>query len=400
MAESAEPAASDPTLAAAVAALLGDGPRAAAEAARVAADIGSAARALARVLTSALGYPPGYAALTARQIAPKPVLYSALVSTRLHPGRRAPTGLAALAPEFTAFLFDQTIDDYNAGHPDADCGSAVHRETARAAAVLPRVRPDWYHGRLAELLDHAPGRTPAHLAPYLLLAAGLRQRLAAGVPRADLADLLHSCADVLAREHLGALAHARPDASVARHPDLVDLALGVHRLPAADGAAAAGCARVESPGLVMVTVSQYLRLRGPDHRGPRALLADEPDLAPALRTLAAVVSLWDDIGDLDDDRRTDAPNVLLGPPAMREAFLARGGIPDGGPVAAAVRAGRGTPRLTADAAALSGAVLAGLDSPGAPPDRALFLRILRTVTHGAHINATFNDRAAGRMTPG
>src|SRR5258708_10124771 len=73
---------------------------------------------MTRDLETSMGFSSAYASLTAQQIAPKPTLYSFLIFQATQASRSSTISSRQqrynlVAPEFTCFLFDQNIDQYN-----------------------------------------------------------------------------------------------------------------------------------------------------------------------------------------------------------------------------------------------------------------------------------------------
>src|SRR5262245_45216718 len=96
-----------------------------------------------------LGYSSQYALTTAMQIVPKPVLYSMVIGYRTERNSLIPSRLASrdfhpeafrdlqhelMAPSFLAYMYDQTMDDFNLGIRE---DTMIEQEIASAREIIP-----------------------------------------------------------------------------------------------------------------------------------------------------------------------------------------------------------------------------------------------------------------------
>ncbi len=422
------------------------------------------------------GFTPDFALTTARQIVPKPVLYAMVIDFRSEEHtpaiphfpqtaegarrRQAYRGLQyeLLAPGFVAYLFDQTIDEYN---PNRREGTWVEQEIAQAATRLPTA-PHYYRDALRQLLAFCLERAPAapgmaDLPPdvraYWLLAPYIRRLSQAGIQPPEIADVLYTVSDVLVHEHLGSLAYNRgryADRRFVRPIDFVDDTRGVARAPQVDTPeeTVARCA-LRGQGYLMISVSQYLvkqidfrydpqvgdyvgRLRdGLPHPPVRRLLQQFPFIVDCMRLYEVIVKVGDDLGDVALDQERGALNWITAGEAALEAFirisrieetaiesealkerfvaLMRGTVrylqeqQSASPAGVAARLNTITDWLLPLEQAITRAMLAylsqdlraeGESEKNVQKHLRLFIRIMREVVFGSIINARYNDESA------
>jgi hypothetical protein len=304
--------------------------------------------ALADDLHRFLGYSESYAATTASQIMLKPVLYSLLVRVRngdlaaIADGGITDEDLRSwyheLAPEVTAYLFDQTIDDFNVGIREQ---TAVQRLIDQAGVLLPS-RPTLYQEHLNTVLDRITKGVPAHRIcevpesrPFLLIARYIEHCLSGGAAAADVADLLHTVSDMLATGHLAVISFRDRSGQhrYRRYHTFVE-AQFTSRQCWDDRHEQLTRSLVHNVGMVGVAVSHYL-LRGvrehslPPRRPARQILRTTPGLADLTTLQNLVVRIGDDLADLTIDETTDVPNVYLLEIPTRRRLASACGIGDG-----------------------------------------------------------------------
>jgi hypothetical protein len=305
-------------------------------------------RRFAAELHQIAGYSLNYAVKVAGQIVPKPVLYSMVIEYRtrgdgllpeLH--LASPLQVSAyrnlqyelLAPSFIAFLFDQTIDDFNL---DLREDTLVEREVQIAAQCLP-TRADYYQQQIAALLDFCYARSdsecptlehvPTSLMPYWVLVPHICLLANAGISRSEIADVLYTVGDVLTHEHLAQLAHSREHKRFARPFDYVDsMSAGIANSRYESPARSTARAILRGQGYLMVSVSQYIlqqlefhydaalgRYVGKlgEHRlhtPVREVITRFPAMVGWMRLYELIVRVGDDAGDVVLDQERNAPN--------------------------------------------------------------------------------------------
>lgn len=330
-----------------------------------------------------MGFSPKYALRTAQQIAPKPVIYSLLVGWRSGlASHYSPSEFyAQVAPEFTAFLFDQTIDEYNINYREH---TAVQRMVDEAAIQLHK-EPDYYQFRVSLLLDLCFDAeqpvVPSSLAGLGLLVPYIQRLQYLGHDYEDVRHVLYTIADVLTNEHLAQLAHSQPTQSFRRYWDFIDSMLRTREVVIDNAAQTLARASLRGQGFLMVATSQYI-LRG----------AHQPILNPVLvrfiRAMEAVVRLYDDIGDLETDQQTQSPNILIASPETQRAFFALSGLSHLLWMETIAMGDRKT--LFAQIVEFEEASVQQLRTC----QQSAFVQNISDVVYGARINGLYNDRAA------
>lgn len=361
-----------------------------------------------------MGYSPYYARITATQIAPKPLFYSTLVRVRTlglntvledfysrEPDHQF-TLYTQVAPEFTAFLFDQTIDRYNYDYRES---TAVQKLIDMAEPRL-LLNPNYYWNHLKNVLDWSfnfPNTNcalPKEWRGFLLLSRYIRWLQRCGVSYSEARDILHTVADVLTNEHLAHIAFAEARYSKClfhRYQDFVDSAVGYSAVESDNAEYTVARAMLRGQGFLMVVASQYAmwRMKAPEYPTLRELLKTNSRLVQLVRLLEGVVRLYDDLGDFVTDFIRYAPNVLWGTPQVKRRFIDLVGIssePFLGP-GIAIKAGIFDPQP--DLLCMIREVeQASYSIMGSCAEIAPVLSIIRNVVYGSMINATYNDEIA------
>lgn len=424
-------------------------------------------RRFAQELHVYAGYSPDYAAKVAEQIVPKPVLYSMVVEYRTRGEYMLPDFDAApagqeegyrslqyelLAPSFIAFLFDQTIDDFNQGLWE---DTLIEREVLNAAQHLP-VQADYYQEKIAALLDHfyAHGATPIHLlpadlVPYWVLAPHIAWLDSAGISRDEIADVLYTVGDVLTHEHLAQLAHTPDRRRYARPMDFVDCVSGVLGANKYDSSARAVARSIlRGQGYLMVSASQYLmyqlefrfdptaehyvgdRSMTRPHTTVRTMLQRFPAMINLMRLYELIVRVGDDAGDILLDTERNAPNWVNFDHEALDAFMALSSLYDAEDenmrdfIAAMLRALAATMGTASDKRITARMMIAQLHDlvqvlllltlsttsdlltmveceidqcPEIVQDTRTFIGIMHEIVFGSLVNAQFNDEYAAEM---
>ncbi|MEZ4829142.1 MAG: hypothetical protein R3C61_23085 [Bacteroidia bacterium] len=312
-----------------------------------------------------MGFSSSYAKLTAIQIAPKPIIYSLIIRNRimddpvfvpdfpdnLYGIRQKQAFLKLqyqlLAPEFTAFLFDQIIDEYNSQNEETAVKKLI--DFARTNLI---VHPDLYLEKIQRLLTLVLENSTVPdalldqhgLQPLRLLVPLIELHKKARSSVQEITDLLYTVSDVLTNEQIASNAFNNGKFSQQEFPrpvDFIDSLSGTtyQEKDAALSTVARGILR--NQGLLMVAVSQYMILRSPIYfdrvsetfgllRKPggttvRQILTQTPRMVQLIRFFELVVRAGDDIGDLEIDRKAQAPNaILLGKEGFENLLMASG----------------------------------------------------------------------------
>ncbi|MDX2248860.1 MAG: hypothetical protein SF052_18880 [Bacteroidia bacterium] len=298
-----------------------------------------------------MGFSSSHAKLTASQIAPKPILYSLIIRNRIledpvfmpdFPGTTAgiqqkyayrKLQYQLLAPEFTAFLFDQIIDEYNSQNEETAVKKLI--DFARGFLIY---NPNLYLERIRTLFslvlknkiitdqileDH-------NLQALRLLVPLIELHKKAKSSDQEISDLLYTVADVLTHEQIASNAFnkgAYVKTPFPRPVDYIDSILNIHVSDKDSALNTVARGILRNQGLLMVAVSQYMIIRSPLYfdrvsetfgllRKPgsttvRQILEQNSQMIRLVRFFELVVRAGDDIGDIDIDRKAQAPNCLL-----------------------------------------------------------------------------------------
>jgi hypothetical protein len=404
-----------------------------------------------------MGFSEEHAQLTARQIAPKPILYSFIIRNRILDNpelvpffpdtkngrikeiayRRLQYQL--LAPEFTAFLFDQIIDEYN---PENECTS-VKKMIDQAREKISR-HPDFYFKKIQRLwdicnkknLDVSTAVKDDNLTALKLLVPLIQNHQKAGATRQEIEDLLYTVSDVLTHEQIASNAFDKgkfSKNSFVRPIDYLDYIQGNHDKVEDNSIETVARGILRNQGLLMVTISQYMIIRSPFYynrsaeaygllRKPgitpvRNILGKNPQLIKLIRFFELIVRTGDDVGDLELDTQTQTPNCVILGFAGLDILLKASGIeseedksdidPDGVLKKnfieffhRVVNGGSSNAKLLRELKELK---FLGMKQIGVKTDHTniddshLLGRILNEVAYGAIFNAIFNDSAAEEM---
>jgi hypothetical protein len=307
------------------------------------------------------GYSPDYAAKVAEQIVPKPILYSMIIEYRIRGQcllpdfEHSPPGqeeayrslqYELLGPVFIAFLFDQTVDDFNLGRWE---DTLIEREVQCAAEHLP-VQADYYQQQIAAILDlcyqHKTACPPIHhipqsLLPYWALAPHICWLAQAGISRDEIGDMLYTVGDSLTHEHLAQLTHLPDRRRYARPLDFIDQISGMLGANKYDSTARAlARAILRGQGYLIVSSIQYLfyqldfyydpelqryigkRRQEKPHTTVRQMIQRFPAMINLMRLYELIVRVGDDAGDLLLDQERNAPNWVNFDHEGLDAFMA------------------------------------------------------------------------------
>ncbi|NDJ33065.1 MAG: hypothetical protein GYB64_00215, partial [Chloroflexi bacterium] len=385
---------------------------------------------------------------TARQIVPKPVLYSSVVALREHVGPLYHLAQAGdhpqlyalqhtlLAPSFTAYLFDQTIDNYNF----SDEHTFIDHELGLAKTVLD-AQSLYYMDRMRAVLHfsrHDERSLPESLRPFWMLVNYCRLLRRAGASEQAIFDQLYTVADVLTNEQRGALAYAEGGFSgeyYVQNPDCLDDIYGIERYSIEDARYSAVLASLRGQGYFMVGANHYLWSRlnyhivddsvdvwfDPSRPDLRTVLEGMPDAYPLLRLFEVIVKGGDDAGDIDLDVDHQTLNWIMAGNQALAHFHTLSGLREHCPgslteeiiermISIEARFRQEQPKSGAQARHLLAADLeylielygqlenelrqALLELPGASEDFRLAIRLLSNVVYGSLVNARYNDAVA------
>lgn len=298
-----------------------------------------------------MGFSEKHAKLTAIQIAPKPILYSLIIRNRIlddpelipdfpdnYLGKQKEIEYRRLqyqmlAPEFTAFLFDQIIDEYN----DQNENSDVKKMVDHASHEISRT-PDFYLQKIKQLealcmkKNHISDEDLADkgLNAFRLLVPLIYIHKRAKATNQEISDLLYTVADVLTHEQTVSSAYNKGryyQDSFLRPTDFIDFVNGESQSMSDTPIDTVSRGILRNQGLLMVAISQYMIIRSPIFydrvsgsfgllRKPgvltvRDILHQNTKLIQLIRFFELIVRAGDDIGDLEIDRKAQAPNCIL-----------------------------------------------------------------------------------------
>ncbi|MEZ4771737.1 MAG: hypothetical protein R3D00_01060 [Bacteroidia bacterium] len=395
-----------------------------------------------------MGFSPTYAKLTAAQIAPKPILYSLIIRNRIledpvlmpdFPSNI--TGIRQklayrklqyqlLAPEFTAFLFDQIIDEYNSHNEETAVKQLI--DLARAQLID---HPDIYLKKIHKMLhlvlesrivsDKMVEENGLQALRLLIPLIELHKK--AKSSEQEISDLLYTVADVLTNEQIASNAFNKGVFESVQYPRPVDYIDSICETSYSGKdsplhAVARGILR--NQGLLMVAVSQYMiirspiyydrvsetfgLLRKPGNTTPREILLNNPQMIRLIRFFELVVRSGDDIGDIEIDRKAKAPNgILLGDSGL-QMLLEASGIANEAAICEEFiqlfgQAANGLETKETLLGKLKQMKANGIQRIGvktdfsAIDDSHLFAKILKEVAYGAIFNTIYNDVDAENM---
>ena len=405
-----------------------------------------------------MGFSTDHAQLTAIQIAPKPILYSLIIRNRIlddpvlvpeFPNSKAgrlkemayrKLQYQLLAPEFTAFLFDQIIDEYNAENENTLVKAMIDEADRKINSD-----PDFYYDKILRLLnicfqkenDYLKQIESENLTALGLLVPLIFRHQKAGASKEEIKDLLYTVSDVLTHEQIASNAFNKGkfgSTNYKRPVDYLDHIQGVttHQNDNPVDTVARGILR--NQGLLMVAISQYMIIRSPFYydrsagnfdllRKPRItpirkILLESPKLIRLIRFFELIVRAGDDVGDLEIDRQTLTPNcILLGSEGI-QTLMKASGIEDESYSSTSIdpdgklkkdflsffkRVVKGSASNNQLLAELKNLKTRGINQIGIRTDHTsiddshLLARILNEVAYGAIFNAIFNDTNAENM---
>lgn len=405
-----------------------------------------------------MGFSEEHANLTATQIAPKPILYSFIIRNRildnpvlapLFPDTQEgkikelayrKLQYQLLAPEFTAFLFDQIIDEYN---PENE--STPVKKMIDEARESMSDQPDFYFKKIHRLWNiccENKGNIQErvieeNLTALSLLIPLITSHLKAGSGKQEIEDLLYTVSDVLTHEQIASNAFNKGKFSntlFKRPVDYLDFILGNNAQVQDNARDAVARGILRNQGLLMVSISQYMIIRSPFYydrsaesynllKKPginpiRKILLQNPKLIQLIRFFELIVRTGDDVGDLELDTHTQTPNcVLLGEQGLATMLKASGiegenqnnsdidpeGILKENFVEFFQRVVKGASPNAQLLRELKELKFLGMKQIGVKTDLTsvddghLLGRILNEVAYGAIFNAIFNDNDAEEM---
>jgi hypothetical protein len=382
---------------------------------------------MANDLRRQMGYSKEYARVTAYQIVPKPMFYSLLMRLRsegpdalLYPGltvtQRRYFLYRQVAAETTVYLFDQTIDQYN-----ANCEStAVQKTIDRATKQLP-ADSNWYLSALEKLFDLSAlpkqiqiESLPSDLQAFSLLIPYIVQLRETGIPADEIFDLLYTVSDVVTNEHLAQLSYSAGNYAsygFERYNNLTEFSSGWVNYGSDFDSPQHAMARalIRSEGHFLVVTNHYLLHRTNEVKGAstvasrplRDILKQTPQVIRLVRFVESIVRVADDMGDLPIDKKTQAPNIFLSTGAVKDHFIELAGIADFDPeLATSIRSGLDNPEsgphilkllTTIEERAYKQITANQVDCPA---DLMLLVKIIQSIIYGSKVNGFYNDEIA------